>query len=84
MCNCGGRRAILTSQLSAPPHDARRAPRMGDDNQLVSLVALTLNSFVIRGPATGRHYRFLPRAVLRVDARDVAGLLSSGRVRRSG
>ncbi len=88
MCNCGSRRTALSAQLSAapttPPQDQREGRRFAADAPMVGLVSRSLNTFMARGTATGRQYHFLPRAVLRVDARDAVGLLATGRVRRSG
>lgn len=88
MCNCGSRRSALAAHLAAAPTaaptDQRQGRRSSPDEPTVGLVSRSLNAFAARGAATGRQYHFLPRAVLRVDSRDVAGLLATGRVRHSG
>lgn len=81
MCNCGGRRSALAAQArSAAPERARSY----SDDLLVPLASVGIQVVVLRGSVSGREYRFPPRAVLRVDPRDAAGLLASGRVRRAG
>lgn len=89
MCNCGGRRAAMSSQLAESPRKvdgpsrgtpARSDPGPGD----VMLVSRSLDAFVLRGHVSGRQYHFLPGAMIRVASGDARGLLASGRVRRAG
>ena len=88
MCNCGGRRAAMPSQLAESPRKvdgpargtpARPDPGPGD----VVLVSRSLDSFVLRGHLSGRQYHFQPGAMVRVAAGDARTLLANGRVRRA-
>ena len=87
MCNCGGRRATLSSQATegSRGQQAESRPTTGRVDTAageVPLISRTLDSFVLRGQASGRQYHFLPGATVRVAAGDARSLLASGRVRR--
>lgn len=79
MCNCGERRAALTSTGTGRRTTPRSSTSTGDD---VPLVSESLNEFTLRGPASERQYQFAPATVVYVDARDVESLLATRRVRR--
>lgn len=85
MSCCGKKRANLAARSSPRPERFVRGPMPAAQpagEAVIEYVGAT--SLIVRGPASGRVYRFFSRgARLAVDARDAASLLAVPHLRRA-